>query len=160
MFSDERFTQLAEANMDLIFRLAFSYLKDRTEADDVTQNTLLKLYRTNRDFKSEEHIRNWLVRVAVNECKKSLLSPWRRIEPLENCAETLSFTTPEHGQLFHSVMELPQKYRIVIFMHYYFDYSAKEIGSLLRLPPATVYTHLDRGREKLKKCLLEADDDA
>lgn len=73
----------------MLFRLAYSYLKSRADAEDVMQETLLKLYTERTDFDSPEHERYWVVRVAVNECKKLLRSPWRRRNrPLEEAPET------------------------------------------------------------------------
>ena len=70
MVVEENFTSLAQKYMDTVFRLAFSYLKSRADADDVTQNVLLALYRTDKAFESEAHVKNWLIRVTINECKK------------------------------------------------------------------------------------------
>lgn len=82
MMTDQQFTLLAQRYMDTIFRLAFHYTKSQTEADDITQEVLLKLYRTDKSFESEAHIKHWLLRVTINACKKALLSPWRRTEPI------------------------------------------------------------------------------
>lgn len=157
MLNDEQFTQLAKLYMDTVFRLAFNYTKSRSEADDITQDVLIKLYHTDKVFDSEEHIKHWLIRVTINECKKTFLYPWKRTEPIEDYASTLSFTSPEHSELFYAVMELPQKYRVPIFLHYYEDYSCEEISNFLKIPHATVRTRLRRGREILKSNLQEAD---
>ena len=133
MFTEEQFSHLAKKYMDTVFRLAFNYLKSQSEADDVTQEVLIKLYRTDKDFENEEHIKHWLIRVTINECKKAFLSPWKRIEPIEDYASTLSFTSPEHGELFYAVMDLPKKYRVPIFLYYYEDYSCEEISNFLSI---------------------------
>ena len=155
MFTDEQFTLYAKQFMNTIFRVAFSYLKSRADADDITQDVLIKLYRASNDFQSDTHIKHWLIRVTVNECKKALISPWRRTEPIDDYANTLTFASKEHSELFYIVMDLPKKYRIAIFLHYYEDYSTDEISQLLRIPKATVRTHLKRGREQLKNILTE-----
>lgn len=156
MLNDEQFTQLAKLYMDTVFRLAFNYTKSRSEADDITQDVLIKLYHTDKVFDSEEHMKHWLIRVTINECKKTFLSAWKRTEPIEDYASTLSFTSPEHSELFYAVMELPKKYRVPIFLHYYEDYSCEEISNFLKIPNATVRTRLRRGREILKTNLQEA----
>ena len=125
MLNDKQFTRLAKLYMDTVFRLAFNYTKSRSEADDITQDVLIKLYHTDKVFDSEEHIKHWLIRVTINECKKTFLSPWKRTEPIEDYASTLSFISPEHSELFYAVMDLPQKYRVPIFLHYYEDYSCE-----------------------------------
>ena len=82
---------------DTVFRLAYSYLKNRADAEDVMQETLLKLYLERKPFRSPEHERYWVVRVAVNESKKLLRSPWRRrTGPLEEAGEPV-FDTPQQG---------------------------------------------------------------
>ena len=144
MFTEEQFSHLAKKYMDTVFRLAFNYLKSQSEADDITQEVLIKIYRTDKDFENEEHIKHWLIRVTINECKKAFLSPWKRIEPIEDYASTLSFTSPEHGELFYAVMDLPKKYRVPIFLYYYEDYSCEEISSFL-------ITSEKQSRKKMQK---------
>ena len=149
------FIQRAQRYMDDLFRLAFSWLKSRADADDVTQTVLLRLYETDKIFESEEHVRHWLVRVTINECKKYWRSPWRRTEDFTDYANTLVFEQPEASGLFDAVMALGPKYRIVIFLYYYEGYSIKEISQVLKLPRGTVGTRLKRGREQLKQTLSE-----
>lgn len=153
MLSDEEFSAIAEKYMDSIFRLALNYMRSRTEADDITQNVLIKLYRTEKKFQSGDHLRYWLVRVTVNECKRALVSPWRKMESIEQLRE--GFVFPEEGrrELFDAVMALPKKYRVPIYLYYYEDYSTEEIGRILKVPSATVRTHLRRGRQQLKDSL-------
>ena len=157
MFTEEEFGRLAKKYMDTVFRLAFNYTKSQSEADDITQEVLIKLYRTDKEFESEEHIKHWIIRVTINECKKAYLSPWKRIEPIEDYASTLPFLSPEHSELFYAVMDLPKKYRVPIFLHYYEDYSCEEISQLLRIANATVRTRLRRGREMLKTKIKEGE---
>ena len=159
MLTEEQFSYLAKKYMDTVFRLAFHYTKSRSESDDITQEVLLKLYRADKASESEDHARHWLIRVTVNECKRAFLSPWKRTEPIEDYAEQLAFKTPEHSELFHAVMALPQKYRVPIFLHYYEGYSCGEISQFLGIPNATVRTRLRRGREQLKTDLQEANND-
>lgn len=153
MLSDEEFSAIAEKYMDSIFRLALNYMRNRTEADDITQNVLIKLYRTEKKFQSGDHLRYWLVRVTVNECKRALVSPWRKMESIEQLRE--GFVFPEEGsrELFDAVMALPKKYRVPIYLYYYEDYSTEEIGRILKVPSATVRTHLRRGRQQLRDSL-------
>ncbi|MCL2842867.1 MAG: sigma-70 family RNA polymerase sigma factor [Oscillospiraceae bacterium] len=160
MITDEQYTAYARMYMDTVFRVAFNYLKSRSDADDITQNVLIKLYRANKTFENNAHIKHWLIRVTINECKRTLLSPWRHIEPIEDYIETLSFEAPEQNELFEMVMKLPAKYRISIFLYYFEDYSTEEIAQLLNVPNATVRTRLKRAREHLKSELLEVENNA
>lgn len=120
------------------------------------QETFYKLHRGNRDFENETHLRNWLIRVAVNECKRVTLSTYfKRKESLEDYVQTLIWQDPEESDLFLAVMNLPRKYRIVIHLYYYEDYSVKEIAALLGESSTAVSTQLLRGRKKLKEKLME-----
>lgn len=156
MFTDAQFTGLVKKYIDTVFRLAFSYLKNREDADDVVQNVFLKLYRQTKPFDGEDHIKFWLIRVTVNECKSLLRAPWRQTESFEAYAATLSFTDPEHSDLFYAVMALPRKYRLPIYLHYYEGYSTAELAEILKIPKGTVCVNLKRGRDLLKKSLEEA----
>ena len=153
---NREFELLARRYMDMVFRLAFSYMKSASDADDVTQNVLLRLLKSTKPFESEEHARFWLERVTMNECKRALRSQWRKAGDIEEYANELHFETQEHSDLFYAVMELPEKYRTAIYLYYYEDYSTDEIARLTGTPAATVRTRLRRGRELLRAGLEEA----
>jgi RNA polymerase sigma-70 factor (ECF subfamily) len=156
MLTRECFTSLAAEYIDTVYRVAFNYLKSRADADDVTQNTMLKLYMSDKEFENRSHVKNWLIRVAINECKKMLMSPWRlKTEHLDEYAETLGFQSSEESDLFHAVMQLPKKYRIVVYLYYYEDYSVKEIASVVGRKASTLQTQLMRARAILKANLQE-----
>lgn len=157
MFTDEQFTRLAKKYIDTVFRVALNYLRSSVEADDVTQNVFLKLWKEKKPFQNEEHIKNWLIRVTINECKSVLRSPWRKAENLEDYEGKFRFVTPEHSELFYAVMELPKKYRMAIYLYYYEGYSTEEIAVILNIPKATVATQLHRGRQMLREILQEVD---
>lgn len=155
MPNKEQFVQQIRQYMDMIFRLAFNCLKSQADADDVTQTVLLRLYETEKVFDNEDHLKHWLVRVTLNECKKHWRSPWNRTEEYENYVSTLVFDEPQYSDLFEAIMGLDTKYRIVIYLYYYEGYSIEEIAGLLRLPRGTVGTRLKRAREQLKQKLSE-----
>ena len=98
------------------------------------------------------------MRVAVNECKKLLRSPWRRrTDPLEAAPETAVWDSPAQSELFQQVMALPTKYRAAIYLYYYEGYAVREIAALMGANPSTVQTWLMRARGQLKKNLKEAE---
>ena len=145
-----------ERYKDNIFAIGFNYFKNSIEADDVVQETFLKLARSGKDFENEEHLRNWLIRVAVNECKRVSLSSWiKKKVSLEEYSGQIDFETQEESQVFTAVMSLPKKYRQVIHLYYYEDYCTAEIADILGISRTAVTTRLLRGREKLKQDLLE-----
>lgn len=153
--TNAQFTDCAERYLDTVFRVAVNYLRSRADAEDVTQNVFLKLLKEKRQFESDAHIKNWLIRVTINECKNMVRSRWWHRESFEDYAAALTFDNPAHSDLFYAVMALPQKYRIPIYLHYYEEYSTAEIASILKLPKNTVCTQLRRGRELLRTTMME-----
>lgn len=136
---------------DRVFAVGFNYFRNSMDADDMVQETFLKLLRSNKDFESEEHLRNWILKVAVNECKRVTLSSWfKRRESLEEYADKLIFEEVGDRDLFDKVMRLPKNYRQVTHLFYYEGYSVKEIAGILGIRETTVTTRLSRARKKLK----------
>lgn len=114
---DAQFEAVARQYRDNLFAVAFQYTKNAADADDMVQIALMKCYKSDKRFESEQHIRNWLIRVTVNECKRYLVSPWRRYTaPIEDYADSLGFETPEQSALFLAAMKLPQKYRVPVHL--------------------------------------------
>lgn len=140
-----------EKYFSMVYKLALSQTKSTVNAEDVTQEVFLRYIQNQDKIQSEEHAKAWLIRVTVN-CSKSLfLSSWfKRTVPLE---EDIPFDTPEKGEVYYAVLELPQKYRTVIHLFYYEDMSVREIAESLGEKETTVKSQLHRGREMLKKLL-------
>ena len=145
---------------DRVFSAAFSATGSKEDADDVVQDTFLKYWDTDQDFTDENHIKAWLLRVAINRSRDLLRSFWhRKMVPWEDYMEELPFEEPEDKSLFEAVMELPRKYRVTIHLHYYEDLSVSEIAEILHTTEGTVKSQLSRGRKLLKTKLMEAWDD-
>lgn len=141
---------------DRVFSAAFNVCQNRADADDVVQNTFLKYYSLNLDYKSETYIKAWLIRVAVNQAKDLMRSFWQRNKiAWEEYMNELPFEEPEDSRLFEAVMRLPSKYRIVIHLFYYEDYTVSEIAEILKCREGTFKSQLSRGRKLLKSTLLE-----
>ena len=153
--TDEQFTPLAERYMDTVFRVAYSYLRSPADADDVTQDVLIQLYKQEKAFESDAHVKNWLIRVTVNRCKNVLRAPWHRAEDIADYENTLVFEQPQYRELFEAVMSLDRRYRLPVLLYYYEGYRQREIAGLLDIPEETVRTRLARARDKLKHILSE-----
>ena len=153
--SKEEFAALAENYMDTIYRVAYSWTKNSHDANDVTQEVLMQLYRTPQKFESDAHLKNWLIRVTINQCKMLFRSPWKKVEDIGEYAETLGFEEESYLDLFQAVMKLDKKYRVPVLLFYYEGYSTVEIASLLNIPDKTVSTRLFRAKAKLKEYLKE-----
>ncbi len=157
MLTNEQFTRYVTLYLDTVYRVAFNYIKSAADADDVTQNVFLKLLQERKPFESDAHVKNWLIRVTLNECKNLVRSKWWKHESFEDYAENLSFDNPAQSDLFYAVMALPKKYRVPIYLHYYEEYSTQEIAKILKVSKNTVCTQLRRGRELLRESLQEVD---
>lgn len=149
--TERDFTAAAERYLDMVYRIALNWFRRSADAEDAAQTVMLRLWQSEAAFADEEHLRRWLVRVTLNVCKDISRSPWhRRTVSLEACPEPV-FSTPERGELYQAVMDLPVKYRMPLYLYYYEGYSVTEVGELLHLKVSTVQTRLARGRAKLKQ---------
>lgn len=148
--------ELAGRYRDNLFAAAFNVCRNAADADDIVQETFVQYYVMKKEFDSEQHIRAWLLRVAINKAKNVNRSFWRQHKvPLEDYMETLAFETPQVETLFETVMKLPEKYRIIIHLYYYEEYSVCEIANVLKLTQSNVKVRLARGRKMLKEVLKE-----
>lgn len=151
---------LIEKYQNNLYVAAFSVCKNAQDAEDVVQDTFIQYLSHKKDFVSEQHIRAWLIRVAINKAKNKNNTFFRRNSlPLENYIETLSFESEKSSELFETVMKLPEKYRIVIHLFYYEDYSVNEIADILKMTPSNVKVRLSRGRTSLRNTLKEVWED-
>ncbi|MDY3984856.1 RNA polymerase sigma factor [Dysosmobacter sp.] len=155
MLTEQEFHQAAERYLDMTYRVALNWFRRPADAEDAVQETMLRLWRSDTDFADEEHLRRWLVRVTLNECRRISASPWRkRTVALESCRPPV-LPDPARQTLYDEVMALPGKYRVPLYLYYYEGYSVAEVGELLGLKTSTVQTRLARGRGKLKTQLEE-----
>ena len=154
-FDREKVERLVNTYSDLILRVSYTYLNSTHDAQDICQTVFLKLLTGNQQFRSPEHEKAWMIRTTINACKDLLGSAWRsRTCGMEACAE-ISAPEAEEGSLLAAVNLLPEKYRMVIYLHYYEGYSAREIANILGENAATVGTRLFRGRKQLQIMLGE-----
>ena len=136
---------------DDVYRLALSCTRSPQEAEDICQSVFLKLMEHPHITPGKE--KAWLMQVTVNQCRSLLRSHWwSRTAPME---ESLPAPSAESDGLRETVMALDPKYRVVIYLYYYEQYSVKEIAELLRISPSNVSTRLFRARELLRKRLEE-----
>jgi RNA polymerase sigma factor (sigma-70 family) len=152
--------ELFEKYQNNLYAAAFNICKNTEDAKDIVQETFIQYYSLRKEFDNEQHIRAWLIRVAINKAKNINRSFWRKNKkPLEDYMESLTFETPESEELFETVMALPEKFRIVIHLFYYEDYAIREIADILKISESNVKVRLSRGRSLLKIKLQEEWDD-
>ena len=145
--------RLVNTYSDLILRLSYTYLNSTCDAQDICQTVFLKLLQAPPSFYKTEHPRGPVIPTTVNLCKDLLKKHWRRTTVTLDAAEHVPAPEPEEGSLTAALELLPPKYRTVLYLYYYEGYSAKEIAALLGEKPATIFTRLDRGRQKLQTYL-------
>lgn len=152
------FCQKLEKYKNTVFRAAYSYCGNKSDAEDISQEVFLKFYTLDRVFQSENEEKAWLIRVTVNKCKDIFKSSWYKTKTsLEECREVYSMNESQ-SELIDVLMSIPEKYRIVIHLYYYEQYSVKEISEITSRKESTVQTHLQRGRKLIEKKLREEEE--
>ncbi len=147
--------RLAQAYGPAVYRLAYARTGNRADAEDVMQETFLRLVRTAPVFRDEEHAKAWLLRVAANCAGDWFRSAWHRhTSPLEEGAGA-AVPQPEEGDVLETVLALPTLYRIPVHLFYYEGLSVAEIAQVLGKSEGSVKTRLSRARAMLKKMLTE-----
>lgn len=142
----------------LVFRIAFSQVKNHADAEDIAQEAFVRLLRSQPNFDCREHEKAWMIRVTLNLCKDLQKSkPYNVNVSMETVpeAEKAYFKMPcmEEDETLWAVLELPEKYRNCLYLFYYEEYSVRDIAKLFEMQENTVKTNLRRGREALKKIL-------
>ena len=146
---------------DMVLRLAYVNTKNMTEAEDIFQEVFLKLFRYQNSIDCEEHLKSWLIRVTINQCHDYTASPWHKLTRAFGESEEVRDVQAEkeyeedgsESYVTKAVMHLPLKYRQVVHLFYYEEYSIKEISEMLRENEATIKTKLRRGRKMLEERL-------
>ena len=139
---------------DMVRRICLVHLKNRHDTEDVFQNVYMKYLLYEGSFESREHEKAWFARVTINACTDWLRSLSRRKwVPLSVLNEESRSLDEESAEILESVLKLPEKYRNVIYLHYFEGYSAVEIAGILGRKENTIYTWLSRAKEMLRKRL-------
>lgn len=149
--------------LKMVYRISFHYFGNREDAEDVSQDVFLKLYSHNTKFESEEELKAWLIRVTTNTCHSYFRNPFRKrkTEIDEKEIENIVGSSSSEQEIINrkvvmdAVMSLPERYRIVVYLYYYEEYSICQISNTLNIKETTIQTRLSRAREKLKNVLKD-----
>ena len=137
-----------------VLRLALNQLRSPADAEDVFQDVFLRLLKDRTVFRDDEHLKAWLLRVAINRCHDVQRAGKRHpCETLDERSATIEAPDLFASDVWEVVGQLPEDLRAVVHLHYVEGYSTKEIAGIVVCPPATVRTRLHRAREALKKAL-------
>lgn len=121
-----------------------------SDVEDCYQNTFLKFYTKSPKFEDEQHIKAWLIRVAIRECA-SYMRKNRRQVPVESFFDESDSDNKDNLDISWALMKTPSKYRDVLYLHYCEEYKVKEIAQIIGAKENTVKSLLRRGREILRK---------
>ena len=156
-FASVSLRTLYEELLPSVYRMAYSYLRDHHDSEDVAQEAFLRLAQSGKRFADKPQVEAWLIVTAAN-LSRDLLRRKRRLDlPLEEARHSATEEHPRAGDLRAAILALPEKYKLPIYLHYYAGYSVEEIAQILRRGENTVKTWLSRGREKLREGLDEKD---
>ena len=154
MRSEQEVNRAVERHADTVRRLCVLHLKNDADTEDIFQTVFLKYALSSAAFESEEHERAWFIRVTINACRDLLRSFFSsRTAPLDSVLEQPAPLRPDHREVLEAVLSLPQKYRDVVYLHYYEEYTAPQIGRILGKNVNTVYTLLTRSKKMLREKL-------
>ena len=160
MRSEQETLQAIERYSDTVRRLCMIHLKNSADTEDIFQTVFLKYVLSSVSFENAEHEKAWFIRVTINACRDLLRSFFRsRTVPLDELIDLPADAPSESREVLEAVLELPGKYRDVVYLHYFEGYTAPEIAGLMKKNVNTVYSLLARAKKLLKE-RLGGDEDA
>ena len=154
MRSEQEVIHAIDSYADTVRRICFVHLKSIPDTEDIFQEVFLKYALRCADFEDLSHEKAWFIRVTINACKDLLKSAFRRCTV--SMDELIDLPAPEreeHREVLEAVLQLPSKYKDVVYLHYYEGYSAVEIAAILGKNINSIYTLLARARAQLKTTL-------
>ena len=161
---EKRAVECYHRHKDTVFKLAYSYCKNRGQAEDAFQEVFYKFMVHNPKFKSSEHEKAWFIRTTINVCKDIFRIKWNRdivrLEDWDQREESFQTGGDLFDELREAILALPEKYRVPLYLYYYEDYTIKEVAALCELKESTVQTRLQRARERVKKALTKQEEDS
>ena len=154
MRNEQETIRAIERYSDTVRRLCAVHLKNDADTEDIFQTVFLKYVLSSVSFENDEHEKAWFIRVTINACKDLLKSFFRsRTVSLDKVIEQPPELTEDYRDVLEAVFSLPQKYRDVVYLHYFEDYTAPQISSILGKNVNTVYTLLNRSKQMLREKL-------
>ena len=151
-YSDDEIREIYDRNIDMLYRIAYTFFKgDISKVEDAIQDVFLKVIDKNIRFESNEHEKAWFIVAIRNTAKNILKRKWNEDIELDFDIEDSN----EEDNTIELILQLPDDYKIPIYLYYYENYSCTEIAKMLNKPENTIYSYLNRGRKKLKIMIEE-----
>ena len=151
--TEEKFIHAVKRNSQRLFVIAFSYLKNKHDAEDALQNVFLKLWKSKIEFNDDLGIDKWLTKVIVNDCKNFFNLSFRQNKSIEEVYDVSTFDKYFNVDLYNAVMSLNKKERLCVILFYYDDLTISDISKITGIKESTVKSLLKRSRNKLKLML-------
>lgn len=148
--TEDKFIQAVKRNSQRLFVIAFSYLKNKHDAEDALQNTFLKLWKSKIEFNDDVGIDKWLTKVLINDCKNFFNLSFRQNKSIEEVYDVSTFDKYFNVDLYNAVMSLNKKERLCVILFYYDDLTISDISKVTGIKESTVKSLLKRSRNKLK----------
>lgn len=149
LYAGLTYDQVVQKYLDSVYSVCVMHLQNYADAEDCSQNVFVNLFNKSPDFLDENHLKAWLIRVAINECKMHI-NKYRRLVSLDSAkAEKIDFPAEKYD-ISWALMKTPKKYRDVLYLHYCEKYKIKEIAQILKIKENSVKTLLKKGREILR----------
>lgn len=147
----QRFGEWYESYYDLVYRVCYSFMKNRSDTEDAVAETFMKLLPRMADMENEKHLKGWLVVTASNYCKNQLKHWWRKKRSSMEVAENNGREEPSFvpNETLEAVLKLPDRYKAALYLHYYEGYSSAEIGEMTGRSASTVRGDLQKARKLL-----------
>lgn len=152
------FRALYEEHLPMVYRLAYSYLKNQADSEDAAQESFLRLMKQEKPFRDAGHVKAWLIVTVSNVCKDMLRRKQRQELELDEARDQMAKPETDR-ELLETILRLPEKYKTVIYLYYYEGYSVREIADMLKLTAEAVKTRLRRARAMLRVDLEENDNE-
>lgn len=149
-FHDLTFEEVVRRYSDTVTGVCVMRLKNIDDAEDCFQNVFCKLYYKSPDFDSEEYLKSWLIRTAINECTSYSRKNSRQIPTDSLHSNTFYLDDSDSRDISWALMKVPQRYRDVLYLHYCEKYKIEEISTIIGKNPNTVKSLLKRGRDILR----------
>lgn len=153
--SNQEVKEIYQKYHDMVWRICLMQMGNSHDAYDCTQETFIRFINSSPKFQSEEHQKAWLIRVAINYCTDVKKSSWRKkliSMTSEEMYEHME-VQPEHTEVYETMMELPDKYRAVLYLYFYEGYSLTEISEILKVNKSTLRSRFAKAKEIMKKYL-------
>ena len=149
----ENIEDVYQRHVVMLYRVAYSFMKNGADAEDMVQEAFVHLLHSGMTFQSPEHEKAWLIVTVSNLCKSALRSPWRRRESFDSLTEPPTVENPVPDETLQAVLDLPEDYKLPVYLYYYEGYPTADIARMLDVAPATIRSRLNRARKKLKLAL-------